>query len=227
MDSDMSASVANAARQQADHRAPKQTRAGLKVAAPLTPAAAAANDALANALYAKLALHAAGELNDEAFACMIASLCTGGGALPDWLGLDPAAFSCLLAHHFPGLRLDASPCPARRMDPARNDERHELVELMLMDKAGDSPSEVWMAHVVAAGCMANDHLWQDLGLWQRADLTALMRRNFPALAARNVKDMKWKRFLYKQLCEAEGIYACRAPSCEVCSDYHACFGPEN
>ena len=84
-----------------------------------------------------------------------------------------------------------------------------------------------MAHVVAAGCMASDHLWQDLGLWRRADLTALMRRNFPALAARNVKDMKWKRFLYKQLCEAEGIYVCRAPSCEVCSDYHACFGPED
>jgi len=32
-----------------------------------------------------------------------------------------------------------------------------------------------------------------------------MRRNFPPLAARNRKDMKWKRFLYKQLCEAEGI----------------------
>lgn len=83
-----------------------------------------------------------------------------------------------------------------------------------------------MAHVIAAGCMASDHLWHDLGLWQRADLTALMRRNFPSLAARNVRDMKWKRFLYKQLCEAEGIYTCRAPSCEVCTDYHACFGPE-
>lgn len=84
-----------------------------------------------------------------------------------------------------------------------------------------------MAHVVAAGCMAADHLWQDLGLPTRGELTALMRRNFPTLAARNVKDMKWKRFLYKQLCEAEGIYTCRAPSCQVCTDYHACFGPED
>lgn len=80
-----------------------------------------------------------------------------------------------------------------------------------------------MAHVIAAGCLADDHLWSDLGLWQRADLTDLMRRNFPALAARNTKDMKWKRFLYKQLCDAEGIYLCRAPSCSVCSDYDACF----
>ena len=83
-----------------------------------------------------------------------------------------------------------------------------------------------MAHILAAGCMASDHLWQDLGLWHRAELTALMRRNFPPLAARNVKDMKWKKFLYKQLCESEGIYLCRAPSCEVCVDYAVCFGPE-
>jgi nitrogen fixation protein NifQ len=107
------------------------------------------------------------------------------------------------------------------------DEIDELVRLMLIDKAGDSPSEVWMGHVIAAGCMASDHLWRDLGLWSRKDLSALMRRNFPLLAARNVKDMKWKRFLYKQLCEAEGIYTCRAPSCEACSDYHVCFGPED
>jgi nitrogen fixation protein NifQ len=181
----------------------------------------------AERLHALLAAHAAGHGNDHAFACMIASLCTGGGALPDWLGLDPAAFRCLLAYHFPRLDLGDQPRVGRTPGEARNDERGELVRLMLMDKAGESPSEVWMAHVVAAGCMASDHLWQDLGLWQRAELTALMRRNFPALAARNVKDMKWKRFLYKQLCEAEGIYICRAPSCEVCTDYHACFGPEN
>jgi len=97
---------------------------------------------------------------------------------------------------------------------------------MLSHKAGASPSEVWMARIVVAGCMASDHLWSDLGLWSCTDLTALMRRNFPALAARNVRDMRWKHFLYKQLCETEGIYTCRAPSCEVCDDYPGCFGPE-
>jgi nitrogen fixation protein NifQ len=38
--------------------------------------------------------------------------------------------------------------------------------------------------------------------------------------------MKWKKFLYRQLCLEEGIYVCRAPSCEVCKDYDLCFGPE-
>lgn len=186
-----------------------------------------ADDQAARRLFALLARHAAGRGNDQAFGCMIVSLCNGDGAMPDWLGLDPAAFACLMRHHFPGVDLGERPCVGRPVDPLRDDERADLVRLMLMDKAGDSPSEVWMAHAVAAGCMASDHLWQDLGLWQRADLTDLMRRNFPVLAARNQRDMKWKRFLYKQLCEAEGIYSCRVPSCEVCADYHVCFGPEH
>jgi nitrogen fixation protein NifQ len=83
-----------------------------------------------------------------------------------------------------------------------------------------------MVEILIAGCMGNDHLWQDLGLWQRADLSKLMLDNFEPLALRNNKDMKWKKFLYKQLCEAEGIYVCRSPSCEVCVDYDNCFGSE-
>jgi len=83
-----------------------------------------------------------------------------------------------------------------------------------------------MSVIVATGCMANDHLWQDLGLWSRRDLSELMARNFPTLAAKNDRDMKWKKFLYKQLCEREGVYLCRAPSCAVCCDYAKCFGPE-
>lgn len=184
-------------------------------------------------IYAQLMAHAAGAGNDEAFAAMISSHAAGGGALPPWLGLEPAAFTCLVAHHFPTLSADAlvervggPEGPAETPDP-RRDERKDLVQLLLMHKARSSPSEVWMAHVLAAGCMASDHLWEDLGLRARPQLTELMRRNFPSLAARNVKDMKWKRFLYKQLCEAEGIYTCRAPSCEVCTDYHVCFGPES
>jgi len=65
------------------------------------------------------------------------------------------------------------------------------------------------------------------GLWSRDHLSRLMTQNFPALAAKNEHDMKWKKFLYKQLCEREGINACRAPSCEYCTDYLKCFGPED
>lgn len=180
----------------------------------------------ANQIYSDLMSRALGQGNDHVFACMIASWQTGIGSMPDWLGLPPAAFHYLLEYHFAGAQMDEMQLNGQSLATERQDECDELVQLMLLDKAGLSPSEVWMAQVVAAGCMASDHLWQDLGLWSRPDLTALMRRNFPELAARNIKDMKWKRFLYKQLCETEGIYTCRAPSCEVCADYSLCFGPE-
>jgi nitrogen fixation protein NifQ len=54
----------------------------------------------------------------------------------------------------------------------------------------------------------------------------MLQYNFPELAAKNDQDMKWKKFLYKQLCEAEGLYLCRAPSCNVCIDYPKCYGSE-
>jgi len=53
-----------------------------------------------------------------------------------------------------------------------------------------------------------------------------MARNFPGLSTLNDRDMKWKKFLYKQLCERTGVYVCRSPSCEVCVDYAKCFGRE-
>jgi nitrogen fixation protein NifQ len=103
----------------------------------------------------------------------------------------------------------------------------DLRELLLANRNGRHDSEIWLADILIAGCLGDDHLWQDLGLWNRADLSQLMHQNFRSLALRNDKDMKWKKFLYKQLCETEGIYTCRAPSCAVCADYANCFGPED
>jgi nitrogen fixation protein NifQ len=189
---------------------------------------------------------AAGHRNDAILASMLASQCAGLGAMPNRLGLAADAFNALIAHHFPTLRPSDLPQPQRQLDPDRADEREELARLLpdFLDDSAGAPSERpdpspsgldprrdwqrrWMAEIIAAGCMGSDHLWQDLGLWNRAELSRLMEQNFPALAQRNCRDMKWKRFLYKQLCETEGIYTCRSPSCEVCVDYHACFGPEN
>jgi len=179
-------------------------------------------------MHARLMARAQGHPNDEAFAHMVASWAAGEGALPAWLGLSPARFRELFFRHFPGFALDEISATRRhrQIPPERLPERQELEALLLRDRARGDPSEVWAAGLLAAGCLADDHLWQDLGLWSRADLSQLLRHNFPALAARNVKDMKWKKFLYKQLCETEGIYTCRAPSCEQCADYGQCFGPE-
>jgi nitrogen fixation protein NifQ len=111
----------------------------------------------------------------------------------------------------------------------RADEVQDLMALLLehADPAAGSAAEAAaVAERVALGCLGDNHLWQDMRFASRADLTALMGRWFPALVARNHADMKWKKFLYKQLCEREQLFICRAPSCDVCSDRATCFGPE-
>lgn len=112
----------------------------------------------------------------------------------------------------------------------REDEVADVVDLLLNHadpEAGSATDARRVALTVAVACLGDQHLWQDLRLASRAELSALMRHWFPALVARNHGDMKWKKFLYRQFCSREGIYVCPAPSCGVCKDYALCFGPEN
>lgn len=177
-----------------------------------------------NGLYGDLMAHTIGLPNDELFAQMIASQVGRVGALPTGLGLNEMDFSALQARHFSGVDLFIR-STVSIADP-RALEREDVLALLLEHRAEKDISEKWIAEIVTTACMANDHLWQDLGLWSRDYLSQLMVHNFPSLAAKNIHDMKWKKFLYKQLCEREGINACRAPSCEYCMDYLKCFGPE-
>jgi nitrogen fixation protein NifQ len=172
-----------------------------------------------------LMMHAAGLPNDDLLARMIASQAAGLGALPPGLGLFGPDYVALLARHFPDAVL---PVPADRaaFDPGGMPERDDLLALLLDHVAGRDDSERRVAEIVAVACMGGDHLWQDLGLWNRTDLSRLMNGNFPALAAKNDRDMKWKKFLYRQICEREGIHVCPAPACQVCVDYAKCFGNE-
>lgn len=112
---------------------------------------------------------------------------------------------------------------------ARDDEVDDLVALLLehaRPAAGSAQAARDLALTIALACLGRQHLWQDLGLASRAELSALMRHWFPALVDKNRHDMKWKKFLYKQLCERADLYICRAPTCAECSDHVLCFGPE-
>ena len=176
-------------------------------------------------VYDALMAYAAGLPNDALFARMIASQAAGLGALPPGLGLFGPDYVALLDRHFPQAVL---PVPTGRpaFDCSDMPERDDLLALLLDHVAGRDDSEHRMAEIVVVACMGGDHLWQDLGLWNRADLSQLMNENFPALAAKNDRDMKWKKFLYRQICEREGIHVCPAPACQVCVDYAKCFGRE-
>jgi len=163
----------------------------------------------------------------ETLARMLSSWSLGIGALPNYLGLSKDDFEHMMALYFPGYDLNNFKLSGKPFDVARFDEAEDLRKLLLENRTNQSLVEQWMADIVIAGCMGSNHLWQDLGLWNRNELSCLMLENFKPLAKRNNKDMKWKKFLYKQLCESEGIYVCRSPSCEVCTDYQNCFGPED
>jgi len=163
--------------------------------------------------------------NDHLLASMLTSWITDNSALPRQLGLSGKSLAMLARHFDCDEQILALP-DGEDLDTARRDEFEEVYKLLMQHRAGNAPSEDWIAQIISAGCQANDHLWQDLGLWSRNDLSHMMMHNFPTLAVKNDKNMKWKKFIYKQLCIAEGIYTCRSPSCEVCVDYDNCFGPE-
>ena len=160
--------------------------------------------------------------NRSLLASMIAGQISGTGCLPASLGLEDDNYRNLLASLFPGFDI---PLLAREVESIP--EWEDLQKLLLDCRAGEHDSECWIADIVATACAGRDHLWQDLGLENRDELSKLMWVNFPELARANSGDMKWKKFIYRQLCSREGIYVCPAPSCGQCKDYAKCFGPEN
>ncbi|MFZ2306613.1 MAG: nitrogen fixation protein NifQ [Rhodoferax sp.] len=156
---------------------------------------------------------------------VLASLLVGRslnqGVLPATLGLAEADFQVLWRDYFPGAHLNLADGPGEVIV-----ELEDLLHLLLEYRAGLRQSEVWLAHSVAYSCCGRNHLWQDLGLANRGELSTLMNVAFPALAALNVGDMKWKKFIYRHYCSKEGIYVCPAPSCSECADHAKCFAPE-
>ncbi|OIQ90850.1 NifQ [mine drainage metagenome] len=149
-------------------------------------------------------------------------------ALDLGLGLSRRQLAALAMRHFP----QAAPVLAARLsdgDGARplSLEEPDLRALLLDHRAVDAPEEAWLAHIIARRALRPNHLWQDLGLPLRDDLSRLMERHFPALAARNSGEMKWKKFFYRELCGLEGVLICKSPVCESCGDFSSCFGGED
>lgn len=110
--------------------------------------------------------------------------------------------------------------------PDRHQEFEDLLALLTEHAMERSVATRSLARWIAYSCMGDNHLWEDLGLPDRPELTRLMQDLFPTLRALNRANMRWKKFFYKQLCERADVFTCRSPSCDVCNEYDACFGPE-
>jgi nitrogen fixation protein NifQ len=147
-------------------------------------------------------------------------------------GVPRAAFARLIASRFPALDAEAVntltlAIPEPNLSDTASDEFVDLAELLLENRSAADETSNWLAWAIATAAMAPDHLWQDMGLPSRAVLNRLLSEHFATLHRKNVGDMKWKKFFYRQLCEREQVAICRSPSCATCTDYAHCFGPED
>lgn len=139
------------------------------------------------------------------------------------LGLAPDALHALFDRYFPHALDLMSGSDEGPMEL----EEDDLRRLLRAHGATGSPLETWLAAIIARrSVIGANHLWQDLGLRHRGDLSALMTRHFPGLVALNSGDMKWKKFFYRTLCQLEGVVICKSPNCETCDDYATCFEVE-
>jgi nitrogen fixation protein NifQ len=142
------------------------------------------------------------------------------------VGLDGAALRRLVAALFPeamGICAGVDLCLRLKV----GDEEQTLRDLLWMYSTDASPLQRDLAAMIARRCLRPHHLWQDLGLRNRAELSQLMRRHFATLAQRNRNDMKWKKYLYRAICRADGFSLCAAPVCSDCDDFAVCFGGED
>ncbi len=103
----------------------------------------------------------------------------------------------------------------------------ELLRGLLLAHArpGDSAS-IRFAKIIARRALRHDHLWRELGLFDRVELSRLLSTHFITLAAGNTNNMRWKRYFYRKLCEAEGFSLCTAAACLGCKEKGSCFVPE-
>ncbi len=138
-------------------------------------------------------------------------------------GLPEERFQRLMRTCFPGVSLrNAAPVPTSTIA----DEFEDILSLLIEHCTPIDEAKDWLSHCVASAAMAEGHLWVEMGLPSRAVLSSLFALYFPVLASGNTGNMRWKKYLYRKLCERAGIHACRAPRCADCMDYAACFGVE-
>lgn len=145
-----------------------------------------------------------------------------GGTLPDHLGLAPAQLEDLAQTWFSGLTLpDTDPA-----EPTRHPDQEAVAMLLLWRGGNKSPEAHWLAAIIARRALEKRHLWEDLGLPSRDALGTLLALHFPRLFAANTRNMRWKKFFYRQICSDSEFALCLSPSCDECPEKPECFAPD-
>lgn len=174
---------------------------------------------------------AVAEEDRHLFACLCAVAGEDSSDPAAALGLDADGLSSLLAAYFPGISCtDLFTARMPQVDPLPV-HNPQLLAVLLAHvptdlRQGRLQTSVWLASILASRAALPGHLWVAMGLTERPQLTAAIRRHLPSLAEANSQNMRWKRYLYKQVCDLNGGMMCKAPNCGVCSDYRFCFAEE-
>jgi len=147
---------------------------------------------------------------------------------PSLLGLSPEQFALLTGRHFGGMQLPRASLVI--LSEGQSRFVRALVAFLLSHVLASSAAEVadadCLASIIAHACLRPDHLWRDLGLSGRHDVTDMLSRYFPALVARNIDGMRWKKFLARELALSLGQTPQPAPGCPGCEDFGFCFGDQ-
>lgn len=146
--------------------------------------------------------------------------------LTDALGFSGSELRRIIARYFPGALERLEVC-GLDSEPTVDEDERCLRELLWRFRTVPDSYTSLMSVLIARRATRPNHLWQDLGLTDRGELSRLMLRHFALLARRNTQDMKWKKFFFRMICRDEGYRLCAAPSCSECSDFNACFGDES
>jgi nitrogen fixation protein NifQ len=149
------------------------------------------------------------------------------GELAERAGLALSDVTSLLARWFPNACSLGVAWYAQEVRAEDDDETAMVRDLLLAHRSSEGDEGRWLAAMIARRSMEPNHLWEDLGLRDRSELTRLLARHFGPIAVRNTRNMRWKRFFYRMLCEDDGLVMCTTPVCTNCSDFSLCFGDES
>ena len=147
-----------------------------------------------------------------------------GRSITSATGLPSDELDNLVAQAFPSIAPWRFGASAGEVE--RSADEACLLDLLTSCSTSRTVFEARLAAMIARRAQRPNHLWQDLGLRSRRDLSELMTRHFKPLAMRNKQDMKWKKFFYRAICANAAYSLCTAPSCGECDDFDHCFGEE-